>query len=135
MKRMSALLVLLVALVLAGCTPSERTVYLAHNQLRAEHGLAPLTWDEGAYDKARRWSSHMADQQLLSHSQVTEGIPRGWRVLGENVGVAESAEDAARDLANSPSHRRNILNPRYTRTAIGVIERDGVFWVTQIFLG
>jgi len=36
---------------------------------------------------------------------------------------------------NSKSHRDNILLKDFTEMAIGVYEKDGVVYATQIFLG
>jgi uncharacterized protein YkwD len=38
-------------------------------------------------------------------------------------------------LEASPPHRANLLNPDFTSIAIGVVERDGRVWVTEVFIG
>lgn len=135
--RRSALLVVgVLAIVLSSaCTPEEVDAFDTVNAFRAEHGIRALDWNEGAYDKARAWSAHMADEARLSHSVLRDGIEGGWRVLGENVAYAGSVEQAMDALEASPPHRANLLNPAFTSIAIGVIERDGRVWVTEVFVG
>lgn len=56
------------------------------------------------------------------------------REAGENVAKAPTAILAHRALWWSPSHRANMLFPRYSR--VGVAARrdaDGVVWVTEVF--
>ena len=126
---------LAIVLASSACTPQEEDAFRAVNTLRAVNGLRFLDWNESAYDKAVAWSSHMADEGRLSHSTLAEGVPAGWRVLGENVAVAGSVAQAMRALETSPPHRANLLNPAFKSIAIGVIERDGRVWVTEVFIG
>ena len=126
-------LALVVALV--ACTPQEKTVFDRLNALRREQGLPELAWEKGLYDKVTAWSTHLADIGKLEHSNLSDRVPEGWQVLGENVAVASSPERAADALAASAPHRANMLNPRFTKVAVGVVERTGRFWVTQVFMG
>jgi len=53
---------------------------------------------------------------------------------GENVAHAASAVLAERALWASPSHRENLLLPRFDRVGIGVArDPDGTLWVCQTF--
>jgi uncharacterized protein YkwD len=138
--RLSRRLVLLLAalafvVVAAACSPEEETSFKAVNTLRAAHQLRWLDWNDGAYDKAVAWSSHMADEGQLSHSTLSDGVPAGWHTLGENVAYAGTIEAAMAALEASPPHLANILNPAFTSVAIGVVERDGRVWVTEVFVG
>ena len=119
----------------SACTPQEEDAFRAVNTLRAAHSMRFLDWNEGAYDKAVAWSHHMADQGKLSHSRLADGVPAGWRVLGENVAYAGTVAQAMAALEASPPHRANLLNPAFTSIAIGVVERDGRVWVTEVFIG
>lgn len=135
-RRIAALVIALVVLVLAGaCSPQEADAFKATNALRDARGLRWLDWNEAAYDKAVAWSEHMADEGRLSHSELSDGVPAGWRRLGENVAYAGSVEQAMAALTASPGHLANMVNPAFTSVAIGVVERDGKVWVTQVFLG
>jgi uncharacterized protein YkwD len=135
-RRIALLLVLgLAVLVSAACTPQEAEAFKSVNSLRAAHQVPELVWNEDAYAKAVAWSNHMADEGKLSHSVLREGVPAGWQLLGENVAYAGSVEQAMAALEASPPHLANLLNPRFTSIAIGIIERDGRVWVTEVFIG
>jgi len=131
------LIVAALAIVLAAgaCSPLEEAAFKDVNALREAHGLRWFDWNEDAYAKAVAWSEHMADEGRLSHSVLREGIPPGWRVLGENVAYAGSVEQAMAALEASPPHLANLLNPDFKSIAIGVVERDGRVWVTEVFVG
>lgn len=40
----------------------------AHNRVRAEVGVAPLTWDAGLASKGAAWAQHMADLNFFDHN-------------------------------------------------------------------
>jgi uncharacterized protein YkwD len=119
----------------SACTPQEEDAFRAVNTLREVNGLRWLDWNQGAYDKAVAWSNHMADQDTLSHSTLADGVPAGWHLLGENVAYAGTVAQAMQALESSPPHRANLLNPAFTSVAIGVVERGGRVWVTEVFIG
>ena len=133
--RLAALVVVVVIALLAACTPQEADAFSRTNDIRTRRGVAPLAWNEGAYDKAVAWSNHMADEGQLSHSKLADGVPAGWRHLGENVVRARTVEEAMAALAASAPHLANMVNPEFTSIAIGIVERDGLVWVTQVFVG
>ncbi len=131
------LVIAALAIVIASsaCSPEEGDAFKAVNALRDANGLRWLDWNDGAHDKAVAWSHHMAAEGALSHSTLADGLTGGWNLLGENVAYAGSVEGAMRALEQSPPHRANILNPRFTSVAIGVVEHDGRYWVTEVFVG
>lgn len=62
-------------------------------------------------------------------------------LVGENIFFASVTNDvynaayAHRKLMASPSHRDNILEPRFTKVGVGVYrDPQGQFWVTEMFL-
>jgi len=56
-------------------------------------------------------------------------------VRGENVAQNMSVEDAHRRLMNSPGHRANLLDPRFTTVGFAVVQSpSGQYWVTQNFI-
>jgi uncharacterized protein YkwD len=134
-KVLSLLVAGVLALLLVACSPEEATHLGQVNSFRNANGLPSLSWEEGAYAKARAWAQHMADQGKLSHSVLSQGIPPGWRLIGENVAMAPSLESAMTALQNSPPHRANLLNPKFNRVAIGVVQKGGYYWVTEDFIG
>lgn len=134
-RLLSATIALAVAVALVACTPEEASHLDGINALRERFGLPALTWEEGAYAKARDWSQKMADDGRLSHSELSDGILAGWRTLGENVAMNSSVEGALAALERSPDHLANMLNPTFTKVAIGIVHQDGRYWVTQVFIG
>jgi len=134
-KVLSAVAALTIAAVLVACTPDEASHLEAVNAFRQSNGVPALSWEEAAYAKAHGWSQKMADDGRLSHSTLSDGIPTGWRTLGENVAMNTSLDGAMKALTQSPSHRTNLLNPRFTKVAVGVVHQGGRYWVTQVFIG
>jgi uncharacterized protein YkwD len=135
-RRTVAVAATLAIVLLAGaCSPQEEEAFRSVNALREAHHLRWLDWNEGAYAKAVAWSEHMAEEGQLSHSVLAEGVPAGWTKIGENVAYAGTVAAAMHALETSPPHRANLLNPAFTSVAIGVVERDGRVWVTEVFVG
>jgi len=83
--------------------------------------------------KAQDWSEKMADDGRLSHSDITDGVTPGWTAVGENVAYATTLEEAQTALENSAPHRSNMLNPAFTEAGVGVVWRNGQYWLTQNF--
>ncbi|MCU1379936.1 MAG: SCP-like extracellular [Acidimicrobiales bacterium] len=136
MRRLVSVLVgLALATLLVACTPDEGNHLDAVNRFRTANGLPALTWEEGAYAKVHRWSEKMAADGRLSHSVLTQGVPAGWHVLGENVAMNPSLDGAMTALEQSPAHRANLLNPRFTKVAVGVVKAGTRYWVTEVFIG
>jgi uncharacterized protein YkwD len=136
MRRILATLCTLIAvLLLVACSPEEQSAAQSVQQFRAANGVPALGWDDTLYEKARAWSQHLADQGSLSHSKLDDGAPAGWKLLGENVAWNTDLDAAMRMLEASPAHRANLLNPRFTRGAVGVVQQGGRYWVTEEFVG
>ena len=135
MRKFVAVAVATLALLLVACTPEEANHAQAVNAFRAANGVAQLDWDDTLYDKAREWSMHIANEGKLSHSDLKDGAPADWRILGENVAMNSTLGGAITALENSPPHRANLLNPSFTRVAVGIVFVDNVYWVTEKFIG
>ena len=95
----------------------------------------PLNTNQDAFVKAQAWSEQMAREGRLYHSNLTQGAPWGWRSIAENVGCGPDLPAIQRALEASPGHRANLLNPAFDRVAVGVVHRNGVFWITEVFIG
>ncbi len=123
---------------LSGCT-NEDTLTIKHNDARKAAGL-PALWREGGAPEAwaKAQSQAMANAGALFHSNLKNyGWPPGWRILGENVGVAGTGDidGMFNAFMNSPEHRANILSGRYTHFAIGFVDQGGRTWCTVGFKG
>lgn len=118
----------------AACSPEVNRTYDLINQSRADNGRPGYGIDTTLYFKAQGWADHLSRQGYLSHSNLADGAPAGWRSLGENVGVAGSVDGAHNAFMSSSGHRNNILSWTYNRMGAGVT-RDGAgrYWVVHEF--
>jgi uncharacterized protein YkwD len=130
------ILITFLALVLpaqaATLTADEQYMLNLVNKERRANGLNALEIDPKLQMMARRYSQEMIDNNFFSHtSPVTgelldrvtaAGVDDGWLLAGENLAGAPTVESAFQGLMNSPTHKDNILEPKYTRVGIGVID-------------
>jgi uncharacterized protein YkwD len=111
------------------------------NAARASEGLPALRRDSRLDALGQTHADAMRTARRVGHD-VGRGDPRG-RVAasgldvaaaGENVSHAVNAERAHRALWASPSHRGNLLHPRYDSIGVGAaMDRDGSLWVCEVF--
>lgn len=136
----------------------EADLISAINNERTRRGLGPLTEDPLLNVAARSHSREMCALSYFDHHSPTAaectpldrylGGLRAWgeakpeaALVGENIFYA-SATDAVYNAAyahtslmNSPGHRANILEPRFTKVGVGLYrDSQGRFWVTEMFL-
>ncbi|MGI9104929.1 MAG: CvpA family protein [Pyrinomonadaceae bacterium] len=112
------------------------------NGERAAAGLAPLAFDDELREVARRHSADMFARGYFAHLTPEGRSPFDrireagytFRTAGENLALAPTLSIAHTGLMNSPGHRANILQPRFGRVGIGIMEggRRGLM-VTQNF--
>ena len=97
------------------------------NGERRNRGLSPLKISKSLMDSARRWSGRQAEQRKMYHS--------GWAGMGENVAYGQQGPSAVMTAwMNSPGHRANILNGKYTEIGVGVVmSSNGQPYFTQQF--
>ena len=138
-KRLTLVVGLLAALAVLGvsCTKNGAAFESASraNGERHSRGLRDLSLDQTLINKAQAWAEHMAAAGTVSHSVLTDGAGSDWRVLGENVGWANSISQMNSLFMGSAAHRANILNSRYKRIGTGVAEVGGRYFVVQVFAG
>lgn len=82
---------------------------------------------------AQAQAQRMADASDLFHNPNLGGSVRNWSALAENVGYGPDVATIHRAFMQSPGHRHNILNTAYTEVGIGVVVRDHVMWVAEVF--
>jgi uncharacterized protein YkwD len=138
---------LLVALLFLGSmqTPAHATTSLERqmvrltNASRLSHGERRLRIDAGRTTKAHKHSAAMARADSLYHtSDPADYYLRGvrWSKWGENVGeTSVDLSDLQVAFMNSTVHRHNILDRRFHKVGVGVVQRGGTFWVTLFFYG
>jgi uncharacterized protein YkwD len=117
------------------------------NRLRRAHGLSRLDLDEELLEVARAYSRRMAEEKFFAHEdpegltvrQRVEVAGIRWRLIGENLaysnGYTNPVAASLRGWMDSEPHRRNLLDPGFTQTAIGVwISSNGTVYFTEIFI-
>jgi len=113
--------------------PLESLFYV--NKARAAAHLPDLAWNDQLAAKAQAWAERMASSDQLAHSNLVDGVGRGWSQLGENVGCGGGVHDVHDGFMNSPTHRAAILGREFSSVGIGVAERGGKVWIAQVFEG
>lgn len=121
------------------------------NKVRADHGLQPLQWHQGASDVARVQALDMMRRKYLGHSspEGLRGVDRLHRLFrdeifgnsGENLAWFRDAFPAtytdqtlARQLEGSPSHFETIINPDYTHVGLAIVQKDNEYMAVQVFI-
>jgi putative cell wall-binding protein len=107
------------------------------NEARFQAGLPPLGVLPVLRDLGRIHSARMAARGTLYHNpdlrtDVTARVP-DWQRAGENVGTGGDVASLHQAFMNSPGHRANVLGD-YNYVGLGVVEVDGVTWVTEVFV-
>lgn len=120
----------------------ERSIHKQVNQYRESQNLPHLVFDETIAEQARAHSVNMANINRLSHDGFDDRIqiikkivPYGGAAenVAYNMGHARPDDTAIQGWIESPRHNRNMLG-NYDLTGIGVAERDGNYYFTQIFI-
>lgn len=118
-----------VIVVEAPKTKWEYEVLSLVNQERVRNGLEKLTWGDTCADAAETRAKELV--KLYSHTRpdgsswstaCKEPSDNATYTKGENLVVGNSAvspETAVAAWMNSEKHRENILNPNYTKLAVG----------------
>jgi uncharacterized protein YkwD len=103
------------------------------NQKRAEAGLSALSLNQTLSNAAYVKGADMISKDYWAHVSPDGTQPWAffknagyrYRYAGENLARDFSnATEAVNAWMNSPTHRDNILNPKYKEIGIGVIEGD-----------
>lgn len=124
----------------ASLDPAESLLAMVNAARAAEQ--SPALARDGKLDAiAQRHAEAMRSLKRIAHD-AGDGLPpsrveaAGLSVLaaGENVAHALDVKRAHRALWASPSHRENLLQPRFDRIGIGVaLDPDGSIWVCEVF--
>jgi len=126
----------------ATVTNYESEVVRLVNEKRAQNGLAKLTADWELSRVARYKSQDMKDNKYFSHTSPVYGTPYQmmksfgitYKSAGENIAMGQRTPQAVVNAwMNSAGHRKNILNPSFTRIGVGYVA-SGNYW-TQMFIG
>lgn len=83
---------------------------------------------------AQRHAERMAAENRLFHNPSLGREVTGYELVGENVGVGPELGMIHEAFLDSPSHRANILETRFTEIGIGLATGgDGALWIVQVF--
>lgn len=111
----------------AGAATGDSDVYTARlgrliNAHRAQHGLQPLAPVDLLARLAREHSALMAREHRLSHDGFQQRFANARSpTCVENVGVDPGTPEAELEAwRNSPTHARNLLDPRIARMGIAI---------------
>ncbi len=99
------------------------------NATRAENGVCPLTVDASRQSIAQSWAASMASAGALSHRLIPGGV-----AVAENVGYGPSADAVHASFLKSSGHFANIVNKRFDRVGVGVVQSGKYLWVTYEFM-
>lgn len=120
-----AVLAFVVAAALLGACESTKpeldAVRSSVNASRAAAGLPPVHENLQLDIKADGWAQTMRNQCRIWHSRLADGAPSNWRKLGENVGMGGNVAQIHQAYMNSPGHRANILDPRFTQMGTAAV--------------
>ncbi len=123
-------------------TAFENEVLRLVNVERTKQGLNPLQMDESIRQVARAKATDMYRNNYFDHTSPTYGSPFdmlkqygiSYKSAGENIAKGQTTpQEVVNSWMNSPGHRANILNAKYTHIGIGY-EANGNEWV-QMFVG
>ena len=121
------------------------------NDIRAEHGLPELFWHEGASDVARLHAIDMLRRDYMAH-ESPEGMRNSERIrlLFRDEGFGYTGENLAwfrdafppiyseltlqKQLEDSPSHYKAMLNPDYDHVGLAIVKMGGDYMAVQIFV-
>lgn len=107
----------------------EQRVLELINVERAKAGLAAVAYNGTLDNAAEKHASHMASVGKMAHQGIGDGDPgararaEGWRKSwGENVATGQtSPEQVVREWMNSPTHRKNIMDPSFRNMGVGYV--------------
>lgn len=112
------------------------------NSERAKNGLKALTLNTSVAKAAQLRANEISTQ--FSHTRPNGQDPFtalnqfgvSYSAAGENIAYGQrTPQEVMNGWMNSPGHRANILNSRFTQIGIGVYQVSGVYYWTQEFIG
>jgi hypothetical protein len=96
-------------------------------------GVGALQSKSDLTDVANRHAAEMAAAGSIFHNPALGSQVSGWEVLGENVGVGTDVAGLHQAFLDSPAHRANLLDGRFTEVGIGIAHTSDSLWVVEVF--
>jgi uncharacterized protein YkwD len=124
----------------------EAQVQQQINQIRQQNGLSELRMHTKLAQVARDYSRRMAEEDFFSHTspsgdtmvQRVKSAGIFYFLLGENLftctNLPQPVAASVQGWMDSPGHRKNILQPEYRETGIGIWRSGNTYYFTQLFL-
>lgn len=113
---------------ISALTADEQAMVDMINQERIAAGVSPLKVDLRLGAVGRAKANDMKANNYFAHTSPIYGSP--WAMMqqvgltvgwaGENIAANKSVSGAMSALMQSPSHRANILDPRFTHVGVGI---------------
>jgi len=126
-------------------SPFEQELLRLTNAERTRAGLPPLRLATKLSQAAQRHAEDMVRNRFFSHTgsngstlgDRARAVGYNYSMVGENIAAGGATPAATlRQWMNSPGHRRNILNPRFTEVGFGYVSAPSDlyrhYWV-QVF--
>jgi uncharacterized protein YkwD/uncharacterized membrane protein required for colicin V production len=121
----------------------EQRILELVNLERREAGLRPLTWNQRLADVGHGHANEMYIHGYFAHESPITGsvvervdaVGVKYRLVGENLALAATAEIAHEGLMESPGHRENVLRADFREVGIAVVEGPLGLMVVQVFTG
>ena len=131
----------LLALPASAQQTAAQQIFTLTNQDRAAQGLPPLAWSDPLANSAQAHAQWMVREPSLSHDYPGEPalMERAkqagahFQVIAENIASGWSAEQIDNAWMHSPSHRRNILDPKLNVLGVAVVRRGGQLYAVEDF--
>lgn len=119
-----------------GASAVEMEVFRLVNVERGKQGLAPLKMMSCLNTWAKKGSANMSSTGNFAHQELRPVGAACGGYAGENIGMGTTlSAAAAMDMwMNSPGHRANILNPKYTHFGVSFVTGGRGTYATQLFL-
>lgn len=114
----------------ANLSAVENEIFMTLNATRQEAGLRALALNADISVGAGEWSCEMAQSGNFRHADL-----RTAGVNGENIAFGQQSAAAVHDAwMNSPGHRDNRMNSRWTQYGVGVCKNSaGRMYFTERF--
>jgi uncharacterized protein YkwD len=113
---------------------NQRIVINQVNRARTSRDRRAISTNGTMNRNSQNWAAHLRSCQCLQHRAGPFGAPRGWCAAAENVGRGSSLSGIQAAFMNSPAHRSNVLNRRWTDLGVGVArDRGGEYFVVHAF--
>lgn len=112
-------------------TISREQLMFLHNIERGSRELQQLNLDPELAKRSQMHAEWMALNNSLKHSKLGG---TDYSIEGENIAKGHiSEEEVVKAWMDSPGHRKNILNGKFTNAGFGYAKRsDGTtFWCAQ----